>query len=390
MTATPASGPRYHALDALRGTMMLLGIYLHAAVAYAPDGGWPWKQADLTRLLEPSMAAIHVFRMPLFYVMAGFFAALLVERRGAGKAAANRAWRILLPFVLGWAVVFPMVALLVLIGRVGVAGGFERFATGRFFAYAAPLHLWFLEYLLVLYALAGLALPLARLAPAGVRHPANRIFRAVTAAWWGPAALAVPSFLALLAMPRAELQDPPGFMPVGHIVVAYAIPFAFGWMLYGNADLLDTIRRRGWINLAAALVPLVLFLGFIHLPLPGHWFFYVRRIEHSLALWLLVFGTTGVFLRVVDRHDARLRYLCDSSYFLYIAHMPVLLALQLALVALPLHPAIKAMMALAAATVLLLVVYHWAVRPTAIGALLNGRRIPHTRPPRPLAPARAP
>ena len=33
---------RYHALDSLRAAMMFLGIYLHAVVAYSPNGGWPW------------------------------------------------------------------------------------------------------------------------------------------------------------------------------------------------------------------------------------------------------------------------------------------------------------------------------------------------------------
>jgi hypothetical protein len=35
----PATASRYHALDALRAAMMLLGIYLHAVVAYSPNGG---------------------------------------------------------------------------------------------------------------------------------------------------------------------------------------------------------------------------------------------------------------------------------------------------------------------------------------------------------------
>ena len=33
-------GERFHALDALRAAMMFLGIYLHAVVAYSPEGGW--------------------------------------------------------------------------------------------------------------------------------------------------------------------------------------------------------------------------------------------------------------------------------------------------------------------------------------------------------------
>ena len=103
---------RYHSLDALRGLMMLLGIYLHAAVAYSEYGNWPWKDGSTTRLFDVSLGLIHVFRMPVFYVMAGFFAALLLERRGVVGFARNRAIRILVPFAVGWAVLFPLVKVL--------------------------------------------------------------------------------------------------------------------------------------------------------------------------------------------------------------------------------------------------------------------------------------
>ena len=92
---------RYHALDALRAAMMFLGIYLHAVVAYSPNGGWPWKQAEQTRLLDWSLSIIHVFRMPIFYAMAGFFTALLIARYGMRGAAWNRFLRIAVPFVVG-------------------------------------------------------------------------------------------------------------------------------------------------------------------------------------------------------------------------------------------------------------------------------------------------
>jgi peptidoglycan/LPS O-acetylase OafA/YrhL len=87
----PTTAPsRYHALDALRAAMMFLGIYLHAVVAYSPSGGWPYKPAQLTTTLDWSVGLIHVFRMPVFYVMAGFFAALLLQRYGLRRAADNR------------------------------------------------------------------------------------------------------------------------------------------------------------------------------------------------------------------------------------------------------------------------------------------------------------
>src|SRR6266498_4861018 len=82
----PSSSPRYHSLDALRGTMMLLGIYLHAAVAFSRHGSWPWKDGSTTGVFDLSLGLIHAFRMPVFYVMAGFFAALLLEQRGTARS----------------------------------------------------------------------------------------------------------------------------------------------------------------------------------------------------------------------------------------------------------------------------------------------------------------
>ena len=64
LPAAPAS--RYHALDALRAAMMFLGIYLHAAVAYSPIGGWLFKQPQLTSTLDYSI--IMLFQLILLGV----------------------------------------------------------------------------------------------------------------------------------------------------------------------------------------------------------------------------------------------------------------------------------------------------------------------------------
>src|SRR3982750_2325708 len=107
----PGSGesPRYHALDSLRAVMMLLGIYLHVVVAYSNVGGWPYKQPQVISTLNWSLGLIHIFRMPIFYVMAGFFGALLYTRRGMRGFLENRIKRVVLPFVLGWLILFPLV-----------------------------------------------------------------------------------------------------------------------------------------------------------------------------------------------------------------------------------------------------------------------------------------
>jgi glucans biosynthesis protein C len=89
---------RLHALDAVRAYALLLGVVLHGAAAFL--GGFPiplW-------LDEPSDGAaviyyvIHMFRMSAFFLIAGFFARMLLERRGVKAFVRDRAKRVALPF----------------------------------------------------------------------------------------------------------------------------------------------------------------------------------------------------------------------------------------------------------------------------------------------------
>ena len=370
---------RYHALDALRAAMMFLGIYLHAAVAYSSEGGWPWRQQELTHSLDWSMSLIHVFRMPIFYAMAGFFAAMLLARYGFRRAAWNRFMRIVVPFVVGWMVVWPLTILLAGIGYFGLERTLRGFASGRVFAFLGPTHLWFLEYLIVLYVLAAIAVVLVpMLLSERVRKAALGGFRAIMLSPWAPLVLALPSFAAQLLMANPWIEDPPGFMPVFRLVAVYAIPFAFGWLLFLQSDLLETIARRAWLYAPLAVVACLAYRFSYYLPLGADVRFYLIRGVHAVAEWLLILGVAGLFLRTLGGHSPYRRYLCDSSYFLYIAHAPVILAFQLLLRDVDLPPLAKVALVLVGTIAILMPVYRYGVRPTFIGAVLNGRRYPST------------
>ena len=72
---------RYHDLDALRAVAMILGIALHGALSFVP---FPWSVQDSEQheLFGTFFFMIHGFRMPVFFVMSGFFTAMLWRRRG--------------------------------------------------------------------------------------------------------------------------------------------------------------------------------------------------------------------------------------------------------------------------------------------------------------------
>ena len=103
--------PRRHDLDALRAFAMLIGVGLHAALAFIP-GAWIVQDTQTNEWFGIFLAAVHGFRMPVFFVMSGFFTAMLWRRRGLIPLLQHRFKRIFIPFLLGCVTIVPLLYIL--------------------------------------------------------------------------------------------------------------------------------------------------------------------------------------------------------------------------------------------------------------------------------------
>jgi surface polysaccharide O-acyltransferase-like enzyme len=101
---------RQHHLDAVRTFAMLLGIVLHASLSYF-DSGWAVNDGVDSEFFAVLLIAIHGFRMPLFFLLSGYFTALLVQRRGIAQTAKNRLLRITIPLAIGAVTIVPLTTL---------------------------------------------------------------------------------------------------------------------------------------------------------------------------------------------------------------------------------------------------------------------------------------
>ena len=94
---------RIHGLDSLRAILMMLGVVIHSALAYFPpeDEAWPFQDPHVgSEWSYLIVEFIHLFRMPAFFLLSGFFGALLWIRRGRSKMVRNRIVRIVLPLLV--------------------------------------------------------------------------------------------------------------------------------------------------------------------------------------------------------------------------------------------------------------------------------------------------
>jgi peptidoglycan/LPS O-acetylase OafA/YrhL len=163
------------------------------------------------------------------------------------------------------------------------------------------------------------------------------------------------------------------------VLVIYGGFFVFGWMLNRQRDLLPQFARFTWPRcvLAGAGVAAILLLGDVE-GNPGHPQYVAAHIGHALAyaltMWSLVFLTIGVFRRYCSRPNAVIRYVADSSYWMYLIHLPIVIWLQVAVAELALHWSLKLAFISVATIGVSLFTYDLFVRSTFLGRVLNGRR----------------
>jgi glucan biosynthesis protein C len=101
--------------------------------------------------------------------------------------------------------------------------------------------------------------------------------------------------------------------------------------------------------------------------------FEMHIIANSIIVWLFIFGITGLFIRYGSNHSSAMRYISDSSYWVYLVHLFLTAIIPSFIVHWPLPSAIKFLFVLIITGVICYVSYHYLVRGTFIGKFLNGR-----------------
>lgn len=382
----------------------MLGVVFHAAESFGPRNFY-WAVVDCSPsdLLEWFRFACHSFRLELFFVIAGFFARLVIHKRGVGAFVKNRTQRILVPLVVGWVVLYPLLVLLWLWGRslagrmgeLGIPPGAEQlplwklllgfFLTGAFLKKFDLTHLWFLHQLLILYAFVlGLRWLFNRLDTAGKhRMRLDRWFARINS-WPGAILCFVAPSVPLMLLMQSWTVDTPkeSLLPYPPTTLFYGLCFLIGWLLHRQPAVLDWPERRWKSHLALAVVLWVAFgaLG-DHLPfrqMTPHQLAWARAaylLVYALMMWGFVLGFLGLFTRFFKQPSSGVRYVADSSYWIYVAHLPLVVALQILLGQVVLPWPLKYAAINAIAIPLLFLSYHYLVRGTIIGVQLNGRRL---------------
>jgi len=235
-------------------------------------------------------------------------------------------------------------------------------------------HLWFLYYLLWLVGLFLVAVWIRGWFPR-LRIPDWMVATPWCLLWLIPLTLLPQLFMSQ----TFGVDTAPGLLPWPPTLMYYAVFFGFGALCFGRPEFEEKAGRSWMLMFAAALPVLLIGLHFFEAGERGG-----ERAAHVLMslsaviyAWLMVFGMIGLFRRFFARESRRIRYLSDSSYWLYLAHLPLIIGLQIGVSNWDIPHVPKFLLVCTLTFAILIVMYEYLVRYTFLGTVLNGKK---TRP----------
>lgn len=393
------SSDRIHGFDALRAFALLLGIVIHAVMPFLSPALqiWPVVETNRSIFYILFVITVHAFRLQTFFLLAGFFTALLIQKRGVRSFLFNRLQRIVIPFIFCVVLLVPLLQVMMVAGYSDrPEAGFVQidsltvdktayhstlsdfFSSGTFLSEFNFFHFWFLYYLILIYTVYVLAFWIAsktQIIP-GVNSLLNPFLQSHFAIF----GLAAVSMLALYPMHFWQVDTPYDIVPDPWILIYYFVFFLFGVWLYQYSQKIDQLKQNTWRHLVAAIILLPLVIYFQSLgPNPelrsyNKWLELPAEYIYSLYSWCMVFGLLGGFAKWFKEPNGLVRKISDGAYWQYIMHLPVLFGLQLILIRVNLPSLVEVSIQVVYAFFVLHFSFTMIVQNTFVAKYLGGQR----------------
>lgn len=340
---------RDSSLDAARGILMMLGIVLHAAAIYTVGSEeWILRSIHGSQFFDVLRDLIHTFRMPAFFLIAGYFTGLAITKYSTIELVQKRLLRLVLPTI----------AVLLSLNYI------QRYLlSGEIHGIAEFGHLWFLVDLTIC-TLILMALP--------------RIFLNALA---DTMPIRLVRNTALFVVFSTVYSACARFTGFGYEVflgtTLYSLSASFPFVLYGAVLFLNDEARNRLFNVPRILFPLLVILLLWLNTFAKHDSILVRELADAVSngATLIAIGSLIHNFRVLFKQRTWFTdFVAETSYTVFLFHHVFVVGFGLILLSIQFPPVIEFIM-IVISTLLITATIHLQVvqRFPMMRLLFNGK-----------------
>jgi glucan biosynthesis protein C len=303
------SSGRIYFLDSARAILMLLGIPYHTALIYAQKNEWEFARSDdSSGFLAHLAETIHIFRMPLFFVVAGYFAFMMLSRKGP------RAWFGGRTVKLG----VPLVAAVFLLNPLSLWAQDDSMSLMTRVGDHWLAHLWFLTTLLMQCGVLALL----------AMTPLRRRFEVMVESFADRPVLGIVA-LVVLTSGLSGLGSMLGKHVPDTLVLKITVLSAIGYLPYllmGVAMRMSP-RMLGFMSTSSLLNVVVTMLAvafLLQVPWGGFSINVVRMFVSTVACIGVARALFAMCRLLLNVPSQAVRKVADASFTVYLVHFPLL------------------------------------------------------------------
>ena len=360
-------------IDWIRILLIISVFFFHVGMFF--NGfGWHIKNNVIIEWLNPVMAYLHQWRMPLLFFVSGVGTYFALGKRNVLQYVGERSKRLLIPLTIGMFLIVPP--------QIYVEKHTEYNSFIDFIPHIAEgtypegnlswHHLWFILYLFICSVA---ALPIIILFKSKLKEPiSNVLYRFFSI----PASLlifSIPLFLVQFFMRKHFPWETHALVNDWPYLIYSFLFFVFGFVLFSDFRLINQIVEQRRIHgIVAFLLTLLFFLNYSYsfdtLLSKNLQLFLGCLMEWSIGISVIGYG--GKYFN--KEHKFR-RHLNEAIYPFYILHQTIIIVIGYQLYNLNMDAGLKALIITLGTLLISFATYFVLIKPFKITRLVFGMRI---------------
>lgn len=352
---------------------LIASVFLFHIGMFFNGFGWHIKNNEEIAWLNPIMAYLHRWRMPLLFFVSGVGTYYALGKRNIGQYIRERYNRLIIPLLVGMVFIVPPQ---IYVEKHAEYASFLSFIPEMFDGIYPEgnkswHHLWFVLYLFICSVA---ALPVILLFRSKYKNGMVNSLKSYFSVPGSLLTLCIALFLVQLILRNYFPWETHGLFDDWAYLSYSFLFFIFGFVLFSDTGLIDQIIKQRRLN------------GFVAFALTGVFFFdyfysidpYISRnwqlLLGSLMEWSIGITVIGYGGKYLNRDSKIRRHLNEAIYPFYILHQTVIVVIGLHLFNLEISAASKALVLTLGSFFISVGIYLAIIRPFNFMRVLFGMR----------------